>query len=157
MADYGAPISKDEADHLYRTQKQVVGEIQWFRRPDGYGDLTVELICVEDGTPMTVRGWCARKLTGVANRRYGFSLLYKNSIVIRRWDAKPGHRDPITQTIMKGAHKHFAHEDFADSGAYETADVRLDDPNAGLTDFLKECNVSLDNVRFQRQMEDYNG
>src|SRR5580658_1238100 len=127
MADYGAPISKDEADHLYRLPKNVIGPIQWYPRSDGYGDVTVELIA-EDGTPMTIRGWSSRQSHGSTRRRCGLALLYRNSVVIRRWDSKPGHRDPVSRKKMDGPHKHYADEHYGDAAAYETTDVRLDDP-----------------------------
>lgn len=118
--------------------------------------LTVEVLC-EDGTPMTVRGWKARSSTPGVARRYGFSLVFRNSVVIRRWDFKPGHRDPVTQTRLKGAHKHYADDQFGDSAAYETSDVRVSDPSGALTDFLKECNISLAGFSVQTTVEDYNG
>lgn len=154
--DSGAPISKAEADHLFSLPKQVVGPIQWEGRPDGYWNLIVEVLC-EDGTPMTVRGWRARGSTPGTVRRYGFSLVFRNSVVIRRWDFKPGHRDPITRSQMKGAHKHYADEHFGDSAAYETADVRVDDPAGALTDFLKECNISTAGVHIQKAVENFHG
>ncbi len=106
---------------------------------------------------MTVRGWSGRVGVDGLVRRYGFSLLYRNSVVIRRWDSKPGHLDPISGKRMAGAHKHYADERFGDSPASEVEDVRLNNAEGGLLDFLKECGVSVRDTQLQKRMDDFNG
>jgi hypothetical protein len=146
----GAPIDKEEADYLAAAQpKRVLTSITWGIRTGGFRDLLVELEC-PDGTPLRVRGW--RNPTGTG---FGFSLLYKGTVVIRRWDKRPGHLDPVQKTRSKGGHKHFADPEYGDSRAYGTTDVSLTDANQALTDFLVEVGVERGTIRIQKEIGDY--
>ena len=150
----GAPIGAEEAKFLVEAApKRLASQVVWTLRSDGYGSLVIELEC-PDGTPLRVRGW--RSPGGIGDHvRFGFSLLYRNSVVLRRWDDKRGHRDPVSGSRTKGPHKHFADPEWGDSRAYETDDVSTTDPNAAIADFLVECGVSRAEIKIQRSILDY--
>jgi hypothetical protein len=102
------------------------------------------VVC-DDGTPLDVRGTANFWKAG---QHYSFALLYKKSIVIRRWDDNRGHPCPVSNKRMNGPHKHYYHPDYGDSPAYETNDITLNDVNTALIDFLKECNVETRGHKF---------
>ncbi|MGP8078173.1 MAG: hypothetical protein ACLQD8_04325 [Thermoplasmata archaeon] len=156
MAEGAAPISKGEADYLYELPKQLAGPVQWDSRADGSRYLVLPVIG-EDGTPMTIRGWVSRKFSPGKPNRYGFALVVRNSVIIRRWDYKPGHLDPVTNSRMKGPHKHYPDERFADSPSYPVSEVRSGDPDGALVDFLKECRIAPGPypIHTQTSMEDF--
>jgi hypothetical protein len=146
----GAPIAKEEADFLADAKpKRILTSVAWGVRSDGYRDLLIELEC-PDGTPLRVRGW--RNPSG---RGFGFSLLYKGSVVVRRWDKKPGHLDPVSRARSVAGHKHFADPDYGDSRSYDTTDVSLEDANGALMDFLAEIGVPRSEVKIQKEIGDY--
>jgi hypothetical protein len=146
----GAPIDKEEADYLADARpKRILTSVTWGIRSDGYRDLLVELEC-PDGTPLRVRGWRNQKGTG-----FGFSLLYKSSVVIRRWDKKPGHLDPVRLARSVGGHKHFPDPEYGDSRAYDTTDVDMNDANTALADFLAEIGVARSEIKIQREIGDF--
>ncbi len=141
-------LSKEEADTIYQFKKRIEeNTISWEEHEGNSKEITISLIA-EDGTPLKIRGWYSWQ----GSNRYGFSLLYRNNIVIRRWDDKKGHPDPITKRKTNGPHKHYHHPEYGDSCCYETDDVRIGNVNGALIDFLKECNVSLEGVKFQEVM-----
>lgn len=153
-----APITQAEADYLYGLSKELTAAIQWEERADGSRYL-LAWVEAEDGTQMTVRGWVGRKLRSGKSRRFGFSLLVRNCVIVRRWDQKPGHYDPVSKRRMDGPHKHYPMEDYADSPSYATSDVRTDDADKALVDFLKECKISQGKfpVVTQRTIGDFGG
>jgi hypothetical protein len=130
-------LSKEEADILYTSRKQITWNHGWENKDKSSHKAHLEVIC-EDGTPLDIKGTANFSKAG---QHYSFVLLYKKSIVIRRWDDTRGHLCPITKKIMNGSHKHYYHPDYGDSPAYENNDITLNDVNKGLIDFLKECNI----------------
>ena len=141
-------LSRDEAEEIYLTPKYIESNavIVWETHGDNPKELTLPL-STDEGIPLRIRGWYSWK---DHKNRYGFSLLYRNNIVIRRWDDKKGHLDPITKKRTTGGHKHYHHPEYGDACSYDTNDVRIGDINGALTDFLKECNVSLEGATFQQ-------
>lgn len=144
-----ASLSKEEADALYETSKYVSDEIiSWGTLENNTQKINFEVM-TEDDITLRVAGWYSL----MGTKRYGFCLLYKNAIPIRRWDDKAGHPDPCTNTILMKAHKHYYCPEYDDACAYETNDVRLHDVNGALMDFLKECHISLGNSRYQETID----
>ena len=142
-------LSKDEGDSLYLAPKIVDnGEIRWEPKDKNHMEVTI-VLQTTDGVPLTVRGWYAFRST----RRYGFALLFKKGMVVRRWDDKSGHRDPITGKRIIGPHKHYCDPDYDTSPCFETQDVRAGDVDGALMDFLRECNISLEGIKYQRILE----
>ena len=145
-------LSRDEADTLYEAPKFVnSNKISWEATEGNSLRINISLL-TDDGTPLRIRGWYSWS----GSMRYGFSLLFKNSIVIRRWDNKPGHKDPVTKRAVNGPHKHYHDPSYADSRCYETSDVRTEDVNGALFDFMKECSVSFEGINYQ-SLGDYHG
>lgn len=137
-------LSKEEADALYYSKKRIIFDHGWEKRETSTASYArIEVMC-EDGTPMDVRGTAN---SWKAGQHYSFSLLYKKSIVIRRWDDNK-HPCPISKIVLNGPHKHYYHPDFDDAPAYETNDITLNDVNMALIDFLKECNVETKGHKF---------
>ena len=145
-----ASLSKDEADALYESPKCVSDErISWGIRANDAQKIDFEVI-TEDNTTMRVKGWYSRKGT----KRYGFALLFKNGIPIRRWDDKSGHPDPCTKKMLMKPHKHYYCPEYDDACAYETDDIRANDVNGALMDFLKECHISMGNATYQETIRE---
>jgi hypothetical protein len=141
-----ASLSKDEADAIYESPKYVSDEsISWGIMVNKAQKIGFEVI-TEDNTKLRVSGWYSWKGT----KRYGFALLFKNSIPIRRWDDAPGHPDPCTNTVLMKPHKHYYCPEHDDACAYETEDIRLNDVNGALMDFLKECNILMGKATYQK-------
>jgi len=141
-------LSKEEGDALYLAQKRVVDDlISWASKDEQHTDITIR-VETEDGVPLTVRGWYAIQ----GSRRYGFALLFKKSTVIRRWDDKSGHLNPVNKQRVSGPHKHYCDPNFGDSPCYETDEIRSGDVDGALVDFLIECNISLDGVTVQTHL-----
>ncbi|WAC04200.1 MAG: hypothetical protein OS112_06920 [Methanoregula sp.] len=142
-------LSKEEADALYTAPKIIQSPqlVRWDNQRGKKQQLTITL-STEDGTPMRIRGWCYQN---EETSHYGFALLFKN-IVIRRWDDSTPHPNPKVdgkKIVIDEPHKHFHHPSYRDKCAYATIDIRLNDANGALIDFLNECNVDLKDFKFQ--------
>lgn len=145
-------LSREEADAIYEVPKYIDSNaVSWEMTEGNSQRINISLI-TEDGTPLRIRGW----YSWGGSMRYGFSLLFKNSIVIRRWDNKLGHKDSVTKSIAKGPHKHYHDPSYADSRCYETSDVRTGDVNGALFDFMKECHISVEGIDYQA-LGEYHG
>jgi hypothetical protein len=142
-----ANLTKDEADAMYESPKYVSDDrLAWGIMENGAQKINFEVI-TEDKTSLKVSGWLSRK----GKKRYGFCLIFKNAIPIRRWDDTPGHPNPCTNnTKLKKPHKHYYCPEYDDNCAYETDDIRVGDVNGALMDFLKECHISMGNAEYQR-------
>ncbi len=141
-------LSREEAKLIYEMSKTAPDAVQWI--PDDASkshQLTIEIIA-EDGTILKIRGWYKTK----GPRKYGFSLIFHNNIVLRRWDDTPGHKHPISGIRTKGPHKHYYDPDYGDSLEYETDEICPNDVNRAIMDFLKECRVTLEK-RYQALIE----
>jgi hypothetical protein len=142
-------LSSEEAEALYRSPKIIQGQplIRWDNQRGNKQQITLNL-STEDGTPLRIRGWCYHNEEVYS---YSFSLLFKD-IVLRRWDDSTPHPNPKDKgrkEEINEPHKHFHHPNYRDKKAYATKDIRLNDANGALIDFLKECNVDLGDLKFQ--------
>ena len=145
MLDSG--LSKEEADAIYKLPKSIMSEsnvISWGNATGASRKIIIDVI-TEDGLELEIQGWYRWK----GSKRYGFTLLYRKTVSIRRWDDKKGHRDPCSKTVLMGPHKHYYHPDFGDSCAKDTNDIRSGDVNGAFFDFLKECNISMGDISYQ--------
>ena len=79
-----------------------------------------------------------------------FSLLNKDKTPIRRWDDKIGDPHPVTKELTKGAHKHFWTEDNNDRAWKHVNDVRANDADGAVLDFMKECNIETKGFHIQQ-------
>ena len=138
-------LSEEEANTIVEEQKGMVDEdvLRW---SDNGGTLTVKFhVQTTDGVVLSVRGWVNKK-----SKNYGFALLFREKIPIRRWDMRKGHKDPITRQKSSGPHKHFHNPDYEDSRSYDTNDISTTDARDALIAFLRECNVSFELNRIPR-------
>ena len=67
-------------------------------------------------------------------------LLYK-AIPIRKYTVHDRHTDPKTGLRVNGPHKHFWDDVSEDNRVYIPNDIRIENPNDELLDFLSECNI----------------
>lgn len=140
-------LTKDDADIIYKSPKSIICEgnvISWGNVAGSSQKIIIDVI-TEDGLELEVKGWYRYK----GSKRYGFTLLYRKTVSIRRWDDKKGHPDPCSKTVLTGPHKHYYHPDYGDSCAKDNTDVRLGDVNGAFFDFLKECNIAMGDVTYQ--------
>jgi hypothetical protein len=137
-------LTQEEADILYNSRKHIICDHGWEIKEKWPRKIHIEVMC-EDGTPLDVKGTANFSKAG---QHYSFVLLYKKTIVIRRWDDTKGHPCPISNKRMNGSHKHYYHPDYGDSPAYETNDITLNDVNKALIDFLVECNIEISGHKF---------
>lgn len=138
-------LTKDDADDIYNSLKYVNSKYLSWNRSNGYRQKIFINIKTNDGLELEVQGWYSWK----GSKRYGFALLYKNNIPIRRWDDAKGHIDSCSGKILEGPHKHYYHPIHGDNCAYETKDIRQGDVNGALLDFLKECHISMGSATYQ--------
>lgn len=74
--------------------------------------------------------------------RYSFALLYRGTILIRRWDfERHQNPDPEGHIFDCAPHKHKWTEEYGDEWAYAVEDVPTNDVEKALQAFLKECNI----------------
>lgn len=80
-------ISSVEREAIYREDKIVMGEdLKWQMDSKGRCSLHAPVLRVSTGEELI--------LTAKKRRRYSFSLLYRGSITIRRWDFTPPPHQP---------------------------------------------------------------
>lgn len=142
-------ISKEEAEELHYAEKVIYENVNW--EWDGQKHVTtVRVDCVNRDDVLRLTAWRT-------DRRYTFSLLYRNAIVIRRWGDHPGHENPDGEEI-DGPHKHEYQEGHDDDWAYPTDDVSTSNPRQAFFDFLDEESIELDSeATYQTAIGDVNG
>jgi hypothetical protein len=144
-------LSNDEAESLYKKPKLITtGTHRWVPRgslenPVSFY-LEIEVITEDKKTELAVRAW--KGLT--RKKRYSFSLLNKDKTPIRRWDDKIGDPHPYEKQETAGPHKHFWTEEHKDRAWYPTTDVRTNDPDGAILDFMKECNIETKHFHIQK-------
>jgi len=145
-------LSRERADELYRSPKYIVGNnISWEGNGKFRRYIIIQLIGNNENINMKIKGWHSWKVKD----RYGFSFLC-DEIPIRRWDDREGHYDPISRNRMNGPHKHYHDPLYGDRCSYEVNDVRVNDVNGALLDFLRECNISTEHVITETNLGDFN-
>lgn len=127
-------ISEIEAERLYRIKKRIVDDsIAWETRNNKY--YLKSNVIADDGTELTLRG--------SKHINFGFSLLFRNAIAIRRFDFYYSHTNSDGTKLIGGIpHKH-KWDGIGCFDAYEVDDVDIYDVNKGLFDFLAECNIEF--------------
>jgi hypothetical protein len=146
-------LSDDEAEDLYRLPKRITAAThRWVPRstenPTSFY-LEIDVITEdEDENELVVRAWQGL----IGKRRYSFALLNKDKTPIRRWDDKLGDEHPITKAKTNGPHKHFWTAENQDRAWYPTTDIRINDPNGAILDFMKECNIETRGFHIQENM-----
>lgn len=128
-------FSSQEREQIYRETKWVRGnDLAWrFER----GAHRLEAVVVRANGE-------ALRLIGIKRRAYSFSLLYRNSLLIRRWDTH-GHTNPDGEKML-GGHKHRWTDEHGENLAYRATDVPTDDVHGALMAFLAECNIQVEGV-----------
>jgi hypothetical protein len=124
-----------ERQEIYLEEKAIDAQyISWFLK-DGSYKLKAPVLR-PNGEELT--------LTGVIgnNGNISFNLMYKSTLLIRRFDHRT-HTNP-DGSIIRGPHKHKWTERHGDNIAYEVDDILLSDINTALECFLNECNISIE-------------
>jgi hypothetical protein len=144
-------LSDEEAELLYTMPKKIIkGTNRWVSRSTGspvsfYLEIDVK---AEDETELIVRAWFGL----IGKKRYSFALLKKDKTPIRRWDDKPGDPHPVTKKLTSGPHKHYWSVEHQSRLWYPTTDVRTDDPDGAILDFMKECNIDTKGFHIQQDL-----
>lgn len=130
-------LPSQERDKLYSVRKTVEGgQLEWKYVNNAYR-LEADVFVEGQTLPKAML-----KVKGtLTERRYSFSLWYSNNQLIRRWDIK--RHVNVDGTVICGPHKHRWTEEHGEKLVYLVNDVAENDVNQGLSDFLKECNISL--------------
>lgn len=139
-------ISTEEAHLLSDTPKIIYDDIKWEWDGSKYvANARVE--CRDRDDVLRFTAWRN-------NRRYSFSLLYRNAITIRRWGNHPGHTNPNDE-LIEGPHKHYYKEGYEDGWAYNTDDISTSDVRQAFFDFLDEESIELVNsATYQTDLSD---
>jgi hypothetical protein len=130
-------LSESEREAMYIEPKEVIAEtIVWEPKANGKRFYLKVPIRRQNGEELTLRAYYSQQ-------RYSFALLYRGSILIRRWDFEY-HQNPGKSEVFKGVpHKHKWAEDYGDEFVYQVYDVPMNDVEQALTAFLEECNISV--------------
>lgn len=141
-------ITTDEAEALHNAPKIIFEDFIWEYDGSKYhGSVRVE--CRDRDDILRLVGW-------VNDRRYSYSLIYRNAITIRRWGDHPGHRNPDGE-LVEGPHKHRYEEEYEDGWAYNVNDVSTSDARQAFFDFLDEESIELaSSATYQGRMGEYN-
>lgn len=148
-------LTKDEADKLYKIPKSVVksnNNNRWTSKEVSAENavsfyLEIDIITDdEDKTELILKAWKGTK----GKTRYSFALLNKDKTPIRRWDDQIRHPHPVTKELTKGPHKHYWTEDHEDRVWYHTNDVRVNDPDGAILDFMQECHIETKGFYIQK-------
>ncbi|WP_061212614.1 DUF6978 family protein [Syntrophomonas wolfei] len=131
-------LSEIERDEIYGEPKEIDGDtIIWESR--GNKDRFYLKVPVRraNGEEMHLRAYYGA-------RRYSFALLYRGTILIRRWDFERHENPGPDGSIFNGVpHKHKWTEEYGDEWAYTVDDVPVNDVELALKAFLTECNISV--------------
>lgn len=139
--------STEEADELSNAEKRIYDDFKW--NWDGRKfTASVRVDCVDRDDVLRLVAWRN-------DRRYSFSLLYRNAVTIRRWGCHPGHKNPNGE-LVEGPHKHYHDEGYEDDWAYPTGDeVSTSDVQQAFFDFLDEESIELgDGASYQGNIGD---
>lgn len=124
-------ITTEEADLLYQVPKYITEDLKWERT--GH-TLKMKVNVFTESADRLI-------LYATSGRTYSFSLVYRGSSVIRRFDMK-SHKNP-NGVVLIGPHKHFSHEKNMQSEAYLVDDIAPNNVNEAIMQFLQECNIVL--------------
>lgn len=127
-------ISIEERERIYNEDKIVrAEELTWRQSKEGSLKLQANVLRA-NGEEISLRGTCSKK-------RYSFALLYKNSILIRKWDFRR-HTDP-KGNVFPGPHKQPRPDKQSERWAYSVEDIPTNNIDKALLAFLKECNIEI--------------
>lgn len=127
-------MTKEEVDNIYSMKKQIVDKTLKWKKDIGNRLKLKAKVVAEDGTVLELRG--------NINEKFSFTLLYRaRNVTVRQFDFQKEHRNR-DKTPIRGPHKHFW-DGLGSHDAYNVNDVSIKDPNKGLFDFLKECNIEF--------------
>lgn len=136
-------LTEAEATEIYEMEKVIQEDWEWEHHGRNWvGEATVS--CIGSDILLT--------LYGRYNREYSFSLVYRGSKVIRRWD-NGKHKNPDGKWI-EGSHKHKWTKQHEDTLAYEVDDINTSNVNQAFHDFLEESNITLQGTYNQIQTLD---
>lgn len=132
-------LSEVERDQIYAEPKEIDADtITWEMRGQGRFYLKAP-VRRSNGEEMTIRAYF-----NSSTEKYSFALLYRGTILIRRWDfhyhENPGQNG---EKFRWEPHKHKWTQDFGEELAYPVADVPTNDVEKALYAFLKECNIKI--------------
>jgi hypothetical protein len=128
-----AGVSKADAEEVLGEAKIITENLQWQRFSSSYR-LDAGVLATTSGKLLRLKGYVGRT-------NFSFALLYNNS-PIRKYTAHHHHRNPSGEVIY-GPHKHTWDDVDEDNWVYVPDNVRSDNPNDALVDFLAECNITL--------------
>lgn len=134
-----ANLFTQDAEDLHNCKKTITDKIEPFS--DGKNIYFKVTVCTEMGEPLMLRCHFYKK--------YSFSLLYRNSIPIRRWDYKHTGEIKVNTNGKKiliptnKGHKHKWDEITRDKEFYPVNDIPTDDFQKAFFAFLKEENIEF--------------
>lgn len=141
-------VSQARMDQIYDMDKVLEEDWQWEHRGSNIrGEGVVQ--CLDEELYLTLKAW-KRKETD----KYAFSLLYKTSKTVRRWDKSTPHKNPDGE-VLEDPHKHYWTEEHEDGFAYPVDDVTTSNFDEAFFDFLEESNIEH-NGQYQSHLEAYN-
>lgn len=125
-----------ELERLYEAPKIVDGRaLSWeWDNDSGAYRLEAPVLCPAEGVELTLRG--------VRRKRFSFSLWYKRTILIRRWDYK--HFREGGKLRYGVGHKHPEPGRASAKTRYAVSDIPTDDPDEALMAFLRECRITVE-------------
>ncbi|WP_435078391.1 DUF6978 family protein [Halococcus sp. AFM35] len=125
-------LTKAEVDRMADMEKVIEEDWEWGQRgPNLEAEATV--YCIDEEFNLLMKGWMRES--------YGFTLLYRGSKIVRRWDDSI-HTNPNGERL-EGSHKHYWDGQHEDRFAYKVDDIATDDVDEAFMDFLNECNIEL--------------
>lgn len=131
-------ITGAEADRLVALPKTIGDRIRWQTSIGRSGPryrFEVVVVCPDPDPPMRLTG-----AVGLTN--WSYVLLSRESTPIRKLTKHgSGHTNPDGSEAGE-EHKHRWHEDTADRDTYVPTDIRFEDHNLALIDFLTECTIT---------------
>lgn len=133
-------LSEQEADRIVLATKVIGQQIVWLREHESRQNhrFRVSVYAPEDPDLRLalVGQW--------QPRNWGFVLLGPRNEQLRKVsDPDHPHKDRMTREVIDGRHKHIWVGTSWRRDYYFPDDIRWDDPNDVLADFLVECNITL--------------
>lgn len=134
-----AVMTKDEANRLVNELDKIVGEpIRWRLQPKKHQRyrFSVRVIVPEFEGYLELTGTCSPS-------KWSYVLLGPNNERLRKISTPhPGHLHP-DGSEARSHHKHYWDGDFEDWWTYSPDDIRWDNHDLALVDFVAECRIKL--------------
>lgn len=129
-----------ELENLYKVQKELVDNSLRWTEGNGFYRLEASVL-VPNGVKLKLKGTYNPK-----RNTFSFILLHKRKHKVRQFDLK-SHWNP-DNTHVSGPHKHYWSAEYNDTIAYEVDDVNPTDVDEAIINFLDECNISYEGIKY---------